>query len=94
LPTTRLTKLEIDKLGLDAVEQEASSEYHQQTTPPGRSVLETLASTINEEAITIDDVYEPFLLQQGFLTRTPRGRCATSRLTSIFTLSVYGTAET
>ena len=38
--------------------------------------LETLAATINEEAI-VEDMYEPFLLQQGFLTRTPRGRCAT-----------------
>ncbi|MCL2125299.1 MAG: Holliday junction branch migration DNA helicase RuvB, partial [Oscillospiraceae bacterium] len=41
--------------------------------------LETIAATINEESITIEDVYEPFLMQQGFLTRTPRGRCATRR---------------
>lgn len=41
--------------------------------------LETLAATINEEAVTIEDVYEPYLLQQGYLTRTPRGRCATRR---------------
>ena len=38
--------------------------------------LETLAATVNEEAVTLEDVYEPYLLQQGFLTRTPRGRCA------------------
>ena len=37
--------------------------------------LETLAATINEDAVTLEDVYEPYLLQQGFLTRTPRGRC-------------------
>ncbi|MEG0771122.1 MAG: Holliday junction DNA helicase RuvB C-terminal domain-containing protein, partial [Clostridia bacterium] len=39
--------------------------------------LETLAATIGEESITIEDVYEPYLLQIGFLNRTPRGRCAT-----------------
>jgi Holliday junction DNA helicase RuvB len=39
--------------------------------------LETLAATIGEEAITIEDVYEPYLMQIGFLARTPRGRCAT-----------------
>ncbi|MBQ5801387.1 MAG: Holliday junction branch migration DNA helicase RuvB, partial [Clostridia bacterium] len=39
--------------------------------------LETLAATTGEEAITIEDVYEPYLLQLGFLSRTPRGRCAT-----------------
>ena len=39
--------------------------------------LETLAATIGEEAVTIEDVYEPYLLQLGFLARTPRGRCAT-----------------
>ena len=41
--------------------------------------LETLAATINEEAVTLEDVYEPYLLQQGFLTRTPRGRCVTQK---------------
>ena len=39
--------------------------------------LDTLAATVNEETVTIEDVYEPYLLQQGFITRTPRGRCAT-----------------
>ena len=40
--------------------------------------LETLAAAIGEEAITIEDVYEPYLMQIGFLSRTPRGRCATA----------------
>ena len=40
--------------------------------------LETLAATIGEEAITIEDVYEPYLMQLGFLQRTPRGRCITA----------------
>lgn len=39
--------------------------------------LETLSATIGEEAITIEDVYEPYLMQIGFISRTPRGRCVT-----------------
>ena len=39
--------------------------------------LETLAATVGEEAVTIEDVYEPYLMQIGFLNRTPRGRCVT-----------------
>ena len=39
--------------------------------------LETLAAAIGEESVTIEDVYEPFLIQIGFLSRTPRGRCVT-----------------
>ncbi len=39
--------------------------------------LETLAATIGEEAVTLEDVYEPYLLQMGFISRTPRGRTAT-----------------
>ena len=39
--------------------------------------LETLAATIGEEAVTLEDVYEPYLLQMGFISRTPRGRMAT-----------------
>ena len=41
--------------------------------------LETIAATINEEPVTIEDVYEPYLMQQGFVIRTPRGRCVTKR---------------
>ena len=39
--------------------------------------LDTLAATVGEEAVTLEDVYEPYLMQIGFLTRTPRGRCVT-----------------
>lgn len=39
--------------------------------------LETLAATVGEESVTIEDVYEPYLMQIGFLSRTPRGRCVT-----------------
>ena len=41
--------------------------------------LETLAATIGEESVTLEDVYEPYLMQLGFLTRTPRGRCVTQK---------------
>lgn len=73
-----LTRLEVDKLGLDSLDRTMLSsiiEYYN----GGPVGLETLAATINEEAVTLEDVYEPFLLQQGFLIRTPRGRCVTRK---------------
>ena len=73
-----LTRLEIDELGLDAVDRRLLSSIIR-NYGGGPVGLETIAATINEEAITIEDVYEPFLMQQGFLTRTPRGRCVTRR---------------
>jgi len=73
-----LTRLEIDVIGLDAVDRRLLGSIID-NYGGGPVGLETIAATINEEAITIEDVYEPFLLQQGFLTRTPRGRCATRR---------------
>jgi len=73
-----LTSLEIDQTGLDAVDRRllASIINNYGGGPVG---LDTIAATINEEPVTIEDVYEPFLMQQGFLTRTPRGRCVTHR---------------
>ena len=73
-----LTRLEVDYLGLDALDRRMLSsiiEFY----GGGPVGLDTLAATINEEAITLEDVYEPYLLQQGFLTRTPRGRCVTQK---------------
>ena len=73
-----LLRLEVDHLGFDALDRRmlrAIIEYYN----GGPVGLETLAATINEEAITLEDVYEPYLLQQGFLTRTPRGRCVTKK---------------
>ena len=73
-----LILLEVDALGLDALDRRmlrSIIEFYQ----GGPVGLETLAATINEEAVTLEDVYEPYLLQQGFLTRTPRGRCVTRR---------------
>ena len=73
-----LTALEVDHLGLDAVDRRmlASIIEHYGGGPVG---LETLAATIGEESVTLEDVYEPYLMQLGFLTRTPRGRCVTRK---------------
>ena len=73
-----LTSLEVDKLGLDALDRRMLRSIidFYSGGPVG---LETLAATINEEAVTLEDVYEPYLLQCGFLTRTPRGRCVTRK---------------
>jgi Holliday junction DNA helicase RuvB len=71
-----LTRLEIDYLGLDAVDRRMLRSIIE-NYGGGPVGLDTLAATINEEAITLEDVYEPYLLQQGFITRTPRGRCVT-----------------
>ena len=71
-----LSKLEIDRLGLDAVDRRMLLAIIQ-NYGGGPVGLETLAATIGEEAITLEDVYEPYLLQIGFLSRTPRGRCVT-----------------
>lgn len=68
-----LAKLEVDKLGLDEVDRALLRAMAEKFD--GRPVgLETLAATINEDAGTIEDVYEPYLLQLGFIARTPRGR--------------------
>lgn len=71
-----LKQLDIDELGLDANDRrllETMIKYY----GGGPVGLETLAAAIGEESVTIEDVYEPFLIQIGFLSRTPRGRCAT-----------------
>jgi len=73
-----LLALEVDQLGLDSLDRRmlrSIIEFYN----GGPVGLETLAATINEEAVTLEDVYEPYLLQQGFLTRTPRGRCVTRK---------------
>ena len=71
-----LTRLDIDHLGLDTVDRKLLRSIILQYGG-GPVGLDTLAATVNEETVTIEDVYEPYLLQQGFLTRTPRGRCVT-----------------
>ncbi len=72
-----LDKLEVDELGLDNTDRQMlrSIAVNFGGGPVG---LETLAATVGEDATTIEDVYEPYLLQIGFLSRTPRGRCITA----------------
>ncbi len=71
-----LGKLEIDALGLDNTDRkmlETIIKFYD----GGPVGLETLAATVGEETVTLEDVYEPYLLQIGYLSRTPRGRCVT-----------------
>ncbi|MCI9186069.1 MAG: Holliday junction branch migration DNA helicase RuvB [Oscillospiraceae bacterium] len=84
-----LTALEIDYLGLDAIDHRMlrSIMENYRGGPVG---LDTLAATINEEAVTLEDVYEPYLMQLGFLTRTPRGRCVTAKAYEHLGLPVPG----
>ena len=73
-----LTALEVDHLGLDAIDRRMLTSIIENYAG-GPVGLDTLAATINEESVTLEDVYEPYLMQLGFLTRTPRGRCVTGK---------------
>lgn len=73
-----LCALEIDHLGLDPIDRRMLGAVIE-NYGGGHVGLETLAATIGEEAVTLEDVYEPYLMQLGFLTRTPRGRCVTAK---------------
>ena len=68
--------LEIDQLGLDGIDRRLLTTMIKNYNG-GPVGLETIAAAIGEEAVTIEDVYEPYLMQIGFLSRTPRGRCVT-----------------
>ena len=72
-----LDRLEIDSLGLDNMDKRMLNMIIK-GYGGGPVGLETLASAIGEEAVTLEDVCEPYLMQLGFISRTPRGRCATS----------------
>jgi Holliday junction DNA helicase RuvB len=74
---TSLDRLEIDHLGLDSNDRRML-EMIIRGYGGGPVGLETLAAALGEEAVTLEDVCEPFLMQLGFLSRTPRGRCATA----------------
>ncbi|MEG0570796.1 MAG: Holliday junction branch migration DNA helicase RuvB, partial [Oscillospiraceae bacterium] len=72
-----LDKLEIDELGLDTIDRRMLTTMIK-NYGGGPVGLETLAATLGEESVTLEDVYEPYLMQLGFLSRTPRGRCVTT----------------
>ena len=73
-----LNMMEVDKLGLDNIDRMVLSTIINNFAG-GPVGLDTIAASVGEEANTIEDVCEPYLLQQGFITRTARGRCATPR---------------
>ena len=71
-----LKLMEVDELGLDTIDSRMIKTMIE-NFGGGPVGLDTLAATICEEALTLEDVYEPYLLQIGFISRTPRGRIAT-----------------
>lgn len=71
-----LNRMEVDKLGLDSLDKRMLTMIIK-GYGGGPVGLDTLASAIGEEAVTLEDVCEPYLMQLGFISRTPRGRCAT-----------------
>lgn len=73
-----LDRMEIDRLGLDKIDRYLL-ETMIKNYDGGPVGLETISATIGEESVTIEDVYEPYLLQIGFLAKTPRGRIATKK---------------
>ena len=78
LATSSLDLLQVDEQGLDSIDYKILECLIKRYD--GRAVgLETIAITIGEESITIEDVYEPYLVKEGFIERTPRGRRATPK---------------
>jgi Holliday junction DNA helicase RuvB len=71
-----LDRLDIDKLGLDTIDRRMLTTMIKNYNG-GPVGLDTIAAAIGEESVTIEDMYEPYLMQLGFLSRTPRGRCVT-----------------
>ena len=84
-----LDRMEIDELGLDLSDRNMLTAIIK-NYGGGPVGLETLAATIGEESVTLEDVYEPYLMQLGFLTRTPRGRCVTPKAYQHLGLPVPG----
>lgn len=84
-----LSRLEIDEYGLDSIDRRLLLTMIQNYNG-GPVGLETIAAAIGEEAVTIEDVYEPYLMQIGFLSRTPRGRMVTNAAYRYFDLPAPG----
>jgi holliday junction DNA helicase RuvB len=83
LASTALDRLQIDQLGLDPMDRRILTTIVEKYGG-GPVGVETIAASVGEERETVEDVYEPFLLQQGLLHRTPRGRVATARAFEYF----------
>lgn len=84
-----LDRMEIDELGLDSIDRRMLKSIIE-IYGGGPVGLDTIAALIGEEAITIEDVYEPYLMQLGFISRTPRGRVVTSAAYSHLGIPVEG----
>lgn len=82
-----LDHLQVDRLGLDYIDHKLLKGIIEKFNG-GPVGLDTIAATIGEEALTIEDVYEPYLLQIGFLQRTPRGRIVTEQVYHHFQMEV------
>ncbi|WP_307474218.1 Holliday junction branch migration DNA helicase RuvB [Cytobacillus purgationiresistens] len=87
LASEALEMLQVDRLGLDHIDHKLLRGIIEKYRG-GPVGLETISATIGEESHTIEDVYEPYLLQIGFLQRTPRGRVATSLVYEHFKMEV------
>ncbi|CAM3822081.1 Holliday junction branch migration DNA helicase RuvB [Mesobacillus zeae] len=87
LADNALELMQVDRLGLDHIDHKLLKGIIEKFRG-GPVGLETIAATIGEESHTIEDVYEPYLLQIGFLQRTPRGRMATAEVYRHFNLEV------
>ncbi|MBW1991332.1 MAG: Holliday junction branch migration DNA helicase RuvB, partial [Deltaproteobacteria bacterium] len=87
-----LTLLEIDHLGLDRMDRQILLTILEKYDG-GPVGLDTLSATLCEERDTLEDVYEPFLIQAGFLQRTPRGRVVTSRTLEYFGKTARGAPQ-
>ena len=83
---TALDMLEVDRFGLDEIDQKIMMTVLEKYSG-GPVGLNTISASIDEEATTIEEVYEPYLMQLGFLDRTPRGRVATDRAYEYFGIS-------
>ena len=79
--------MQVDQLGLDHIDHKLLKTIIEKFNG-GPVGLETIAATIGEEAGTIEDVYEPYLLQIGFLQRTPRGRMVTPNVYEYFQMEL------
>ncbi|KMJ60554.1 ATP-dependent DNA helicase RuvB [Bacillus sp. LL01] len=87
LATEALDRLQVDKLGLDHIDHKLLMGIIEKFRG-GPVGVDTIAATIGEESHTIEDVYEPYLLQIGFLQRTPRGRVVTDLVYRHFNMEV------
>ncbi|MBM3768511.1 MAG: Holliday junction branch migration DNA helicase RuvB [Acidobacteria bacterium] len=83
---TALDMLEVDRYGLDEIDQKIMATILEKYAG-GPVGIKTIAASIDEEEATIEDVYEPYLMQLGFLDRTPRGRVATRRAFDYFKIA-------